>query len=99
MFRVKQEIVSRFNSITARYQPLIDPVVQAVQGRLDSLKQMPIFAYISKAADRAYQQLQELFKYIELEAELRQILRQLLQHTDRLTNQLVDDLKVSLIQI
>ncbi len=56
---------------------------------------MPIFAYISKAADRAYQQLQELFKYIELEAELRQILRQLLQHTDRLTNQVVDDLKVS----
>ena len=92
--RVKQEAKDRFNAMTARYQPLIDPFIQAVQGRLDALKQMPLFAYLTKAFDRMSQQLAEFSKFAQMEVELRQVLRQVLQHTDRLTTQLVADLKV-----
>lgn len=80
--------------MTAHYQPLIDPLVQAFQGQMEAFKQLPIVVYINTAVDRVNQQLNELSKYIELEAKLRQILRDVLQHTDRLTAQLIKDLKV-----
>ena len=91
---MKQELRARFNAMTARYQPLIDPVIQAVQGKLEALQQMPVFAYMAKTAQRSYQQLEEFFKFLQLEAELRECLRQILRHTDRLTTQLTSDLKV-----
>ena len=94
--RLKKEMMEQIKAVTARYQPLIDPVVQAVQGQVDALKQLPVFAYMSTVTDRVYQQLNEFYKYVELEAKLRQILRDALRHTDRLTVQLVNELKGSL---
>lgn len=87
--------MERINLMTARYQPLIDPVVQAFQGQMDALKKLPVFVYINTVAERLYQQLNEFSKYVELETELRQILRSALQHTDKLTIQLIKDLKVN----
>lgn len=55
---------------------------------------MPLFAYMTKTADRMYQQLAEFTKYVEIEAQLRQVLREILRHTDQLMTQLVGDLKV-----
>lgn len=78
----------------AHYQPLIDPIVQAYQGQLDALKQLPVVVYINTVAGRLAQQFNELSKLVELEAGLRQVLRDVLQHTDRLTAQLLKDLKV-----
>jgi hypothetical protein len=78
----------------AHYQPLIDPLVQAYQGQLDALKQLPAVIYINTVVDRLAQQFNELSKLVELEAGLRQVLRDVLQHADRLTAQLLKDLKV-----
>lgn len=80
---------------TARYRPVFEPIVQAFHGQVDALKQVPVVAYLTKTAERVYLQLAELYKYVELETELRQILRDALRHTDKLTNQLVNDLKVN----
>lgn len=82
--------------MTTRYQPLIDPVVQAFQGQMEALKKLPVFVYMNTVADRLYQQLNEFYKYVELETELRQVLRSALQHTDKLVTQVVKDLKVTL---
>ena len=78
----------------AYYQPLIDPLVQAYQGQMDALKQLPVVVYINTVVGRLNQQLNELSKLVELEVKLRQVLRDILQHTDRLTTQLIKDLKV-----
>ena len=80
--------------MTARYQPLIDPLIQAFQGQLDDLKQLPIVIYLNTAMERFGQQINEFSKYVELEAKFREILRDVLHHTDRLTTQLMKDLKV-----
>lgn len=80
--------------MTARYQPLIDPVVEAFRGQMEALKKLPVFVYLNTAVHRMYQQLDEFIKYIELEAQLRQILRDALHHTDKLTTQLIKDLTV-----
>ena len=78
----------------AFYQPLIDPLVQAYQGQMDALKQLPVVVYINTVIDRLNQQFKELSKLVELEVKLRQVLRDVLKHTDRLTTQLLNDLKV-----
>lgn len=91
---MKEEIRERVKIMTAHYQPLIDPLVQAFQGQMEAFKQLPVVIYINTTVERIYQQLNELSKYIELEAKLRQVLRDVLQHTDRLTTQLIKDLKV-----
>ena len=87
--------MDRIDTMTARYQPLIGPVVEAFQGQMDALKQLPVFIYINTAVENIYKQINEFSKLVELEANLRQILRDVLRHTDRLTNQLVNDLKVN----
>ena len=86
----------RFQSIASRYQPLIEPVISAFDGQIESLKQMPVVMYATKVIERLSLQIGELSKYIELEAQLRLILRQALQQTDRLVKQLAEDLKGSL---
>lgn len=86
--------MERINLMTARYQPLFDPVVQAFQGQMEALKQLPVFIYINTAAERLYLQMNEFYKYVELETLLRHILRDALRHTDKLTTQLINDLKV-----
>ena len=86
----------RFQSVASRYQPLIDPLIEAFNGQMDALQQMPIVIYTTKVMQRLSLQINEFSKFIELEAQLRLILRQTLQKTDRLVKQLAQDLKGSL---
>lgn len=83
------------NTITARYQPLYSPIIQAIEGQVDALRQIPIVNYIESVMLRMREQAVEFTKYFELEAQLRDILRQALRHTDQLTTQFLGDLKVS----
>jgi hypothetical protein len=91
--QIKKDIQEEFRTLTAAYKPIIDPIVQAIDGQMEALKQLPIINYLNTVAERLALQVQELYKYIELEAKLRNILRQVLRHTDRLSNQLIQDLK------
>jgi hypothetical protein len=66
--------------------------------KLDALKQLQAIIYINTlvntVVERLAQQFNELSKLVELEAGLRQVLRDVLQQVDRLTAQLLKDLKV-----
>ena len=93
---MKQEVEERFQSVASRYQPLVDPIIEALNGQMDAFNQLPAVAYATKVAERFSQQLNEFAKYVELEAQLRSILRQTLRKTDQLVKQLAEDLKGSL---
>ena len=95
-YRLKQEVEERFQSVASRYQPLVDPIIEALNGQMDAFNQLPAVAYATKVAERFSQQLNEFAKYVELEAQLRSILRQTLRKTDQLVKQLAEDLKGSL---
>lgn len=94
--RFQEEAKEKFNTITARYQPLFNPIIQALEGQVEALRQIPIVIYVESATQRMYEQAMEFTKYFELEAQLRDILRQALRHTDQLTNQFIGDLKVNI---
>ena len=98
LFRLKEEWRARIKLMTAHYQPLVDPLVQAYQGHMDAFKQLPLVVYVNTVVHRLDQQFKELSKLVQLEVELRQVLRDFLKHADRLTVQLINDLKVNLAE-
>ena len=80
--------------MTAAYRPAIDAAVNAFNGQMSAFKQLPVVQYVNTVADRITQEMKQLYKFAQLEVQLRDILRRVLRHTDQLTQQLLTDLKV-----
>ena len=90
-----RDVEDRVKTIAASYKPLIDPIVQAIDGQMNALQQLPIVIYAKQVVNNIYAQAGELYKFLEVETEMRNFLRQILQRVDRITKQLAVDLKVS----
>ena len=86
--------MERWQILTAPYRSAIDAIVMAFNGQMNAFRQLPIVNYFNKVVDRVSQQAIVLSEYVQLEVQLRDILRQMLRHTDQLTVKLMNEVKV-----
>lgn len=92
--RLSRDVLERVKATVASYRPMIDPLIEAFNGHMDALRQTPIVMYASRVVGNAYDQFVEVYKLLDVEVELRAVLRRVLQHVDRLSLQLRDEIKV-----
>ena len=94
--RVAGEVEGVVKAWLSAYRPVIDPLVQAFNGQMESIQQLPVVMYLNTIAQRIQLQVSDLNKHLELEVRARNVLRQALQQVDKMCVQLAKDLKVTL---
>jgi len=94
--KVAGEVEGVVKAWLAAYRPVIDPLVQAFNGQMESIQQLPVVMYLNTIAQRIQLQVSDLNKHLELEVRARNVFRQALQQIDKMCVQLAKDLKGAL---
>ena len=91
---MKTNLLEEWKIMTAPYRPEIHAIAMAFNGQMNAFSQLPVVIYFNQVAEHVSQQMMVLSEYVQLEAQLGDILRQVLRHTDQLTGQLKTELMV-----